>query len=113
MLAVLQDAVTCFQDYVAATCKRKQAMHREAEEWIMSNDQSYLFSFENVCDALGYEAAYLRRGLLLWKEHSVGSSGGKKSSERELWSAKRTASPLSRAFYSVPSRPTENPAQKH
>ena len=113
MLAVLQDAVTCFQDHVAATCKRTQAMHRDAEEWIMSNDQSYLFSFENVCEALGYEAAYLRRGLLRWKEEAVGSSG-KKGSEREPWSAKRTASPLSRAFYSVQSQSrTENPAQKH
>ena len=32
MLAVLQDAVVCFQDNIAATCKRKQALHDEAED---------------------------------------------------------------------------------
>ena len=33
MLAVLQDAVTCFQENIAATCKRKRALYQEAEEW--------------------------------------------------------------------------------
>ena len=42
MLAVLQDAVVCFQEHVAAKCKRKQSMHREAEEWIL-NPRSLLF----------------------------------------------------------------------
>ena len=48
MLAVLQDAVLCFQDHVAATCQRKQMLHRDAAEWIFSTDRSYLFSFENI-----------------------------------------------------------------
>lgn len=68
MLAVLQDAVVCFQENVTAKCKRKQIMHREAEEWIINKDRSYLFSFENVCEALGYDANYLRDGLLRWKQ---------------------------------------------
>jgi len=67
MLAVLQDAVVCFQDNLGATCKRKQVMHAEAEEWIMNRDRSYLFAFENVCEALGYDADYIRGGLLRWK----------------------------------------------
>jgi hypothetical protein len=67
MLAVLQDAVVCFQDNVTAKCKRKQILHLEAEEWILNKDRAYLFSFENVCEALGYDADYLRNGLLRWK----------------------------------------------
>ncbi len=67
MLAVLQDAVVCFQENVTAKCKRKQTMHLEAEEWILNDDRSYLFSFENVCEALGYDANYMRNGLLRWK----------------------------------------------
>ncbi len=35
MFAVLQDAVVCFQEHVGAKCKRKQSLHREAEEWIL------------------------------------------------------------------------------
>jgi len=67
MLAVLQDAVICFQENVAAKCKRKQTMHLEAEEWVLNKDRSYLFAFENICEALGYDANYLRDGLLRWK----------------------------------------------
>jgi hypothetical protein len=67
MLAVLKDAVVCFQENVVAKCQRKQSMHREAEEWISNTDRSYLFSFENVCEALGFDADYMRDGLLRWK----------------------------------------------
>lgn len=75
MLAVLQDAVVCFQEHVVADCKRKQSLYREAEEWISSTDRAYLFSFENVCEALGFDANYMRDGLLRWKraarEHGI------------------------------------------
>lgn len=67
MLAVLQDAVICFQEHVEAKCRRKQLLHREAEEWISDTDRRYLFSFENVCETLGFDAAYMREGLLRWK----------------------------------------------
>jgi hypothetical protein len=79
MLALLQDAVVCFQDNVSATCKRKQTMHLDAAAWIESTDRSYLFSFENVCDALGYDAEYMRQGLLRWKEMVIGSRSKKES----------------------------------
>ena len=71
MLAVLQDAVVCFQDNLLVTCKRKQVMHAEVEEWILNEDKSYLFSFENVCEALGYDAGYMRAGLLRWKRAAL------------------------------------------
>ena len=71
MLAVLQDAVVCFQENVKANCKRKQLMHLDAVAWILNDDKSYLFSFENVCDALGYDAGYMRDGLLRWKRAAL------------------------------------------
>jgi hypothetical protein len=71
MLAVLQDAVVCFQENLTATCKRKQMLHVEAEEWILNKDNSYLFSFENVCEMLGYDAGYMREGLLRWKSAAL------------------------------------------
>lgn len=79
MLAVLQDAVVCFQDNVSATCKRKRSMHLDAEEWIMNLDRSYPFSFENVCEALGYDPGYMRQGLLRWKQMVLGAHGKKES----------------------------------
>jgi hypothetical protein len=81
MLAVLQDAVVCFQENVFATCKRKRVMHVEAEEWILNENKSYLFSFENVCEALGYDAGYMRGGLLRWKRAALAKrndKGGRK-----------------------------------
>jgi hypothetical protein len=71
MLAVLEDAVVCFQEYVNARCKRKRLLHEEAEQWILEENNSYLFSFENICEALGFEASYLRQGLLRWKRITV------------------------------------------
>jgi hypothetical protein len=83
MLAVLQDAVVCFQDNVVATCKRKRSMHLEAEEWIVNEDRTYPFSFENVCEALGYEPTYMRQGLMRWKE-AVLNNRGKKETRKFL-----------------------------
>ncbi|MGE5060451.1 MAG: hypothetical protein ACM3N3_14525 [Betaproteobacteria bacterium] len=83
MLAVLQDAVVCFQDNVTATCKRKRLMHLDAEEWIVNEDRNYPFSFENVCEALGYDPAYMRQGLMRWKE-AVLNGRGKKETRKLL-----------------------------
>jgi hypothetical protein len=90
MLAVLQDAVTCFQEHMSSTCKRKQAIHRDAEEWIMGRDRFYLFSFENVCEALGYDAEYMRQGLLRWKETALGLRR-KRSQNQRTWPVKSAA----------------------
>lgn len=81
MLAVLQDAVGCFQEHIAARCKRKQAMHSDAAEWISSTDRSYPFSFENICDALGFDPGYMREGLARWKR-TAQSGTGKDPAER-------------------------------
>lgn len=73
MLAVLQDAVVCFQDSLAATDRRKRRLFLEAQEWIMEEDTDYLYSFENICDSLGFSPSYLRRGLMSWKEAMLGT----------------------------------------
>ena len=75
MLAVLQDAVLCFQEHVMAKCKRKQSLHRDAEEWIANSDRSYLYSFDNVCETLGLDAGYMRAGFLRWKRAVLAHDG--------------------------------------
>jgi hypothetical protein len=71
MLAVLEDAVLCFQDNLTAGVPRKQSLFREAEDWILNDDKSYLFSFENICEFLTLDPGYLRRGLIQWKERAM------------------------------------------
>ncbi len=78
MLAVLQDAVVCFQEYAGAQDKGKRRLFLETEEWLFSEDSYYLFSFENVCAFLGFDAGYLRRGLMSWKNKTVGLDHGRK-----------------------------------
>jgi len=82
MLAVLEDAVLCFQDNVAAVAPRKQMLFREAEEWIFSSAKSYLFTFDNICEALALDPDYLRRGLKRWKEQMLGELDRKQPRQR-------------------------------
>ena len=68
MLAVLADALTCFQKYLAARKRKGKNLFREAEEWIFGEDGDHLFSFENVCAVIGLDPPYVRRLLVQWKE---------------------------------------------
>ena len=84
MFAVLADAIECFQRYRDAKTRKLKALYRNAEIWIMSRDHHGPFSFENVCDALSVNAAYLRQGLLQW--HS--------NQECSRWPQRRIREPL-------------------
>ncbi len=77
MIAVLEDAVDVYRKQVGAQDARGQQLFREAEEWIEDADQSWLFSFQNICDVLGLDADYLRRGLRVWKERALEGRRGK------------------------------------
>ena len=34
----------------------------------MEDDRDWLFSFTNICEVLGFDPQYVRRGLMRWKE---------------------------------------------
>lgn len=68
MLAVLEDAVVCFQKNLYARTAKKRAEFEEAEAWIFNEEDTGLFSFESICMTLGIEPSYLRRGLVAWKK---------------------------------------------
>ena len=67
MLAVLEDAIACFQKYALARDERGLELFREAEEWVLQQDSEWLFSFDNTCESLGINPEYLRAGLVRWK----------------------------------------------
>jgi hypothetical protein len=71
MLSVLEDAIACFQKYVLARDGKGREMFREAEEWISAEESEWLFSFDSVCEALGFNPAYVRAGLVRWKEATL------------------------------------------
>ena len=67
MRAILVDAIDCFQNQDRKNTVRARALGQEAEEWIFSDDDSWPFSFVNICGALGLNVGYVRRGLRNWR----------------------------------------------
>ena len=67
MLAILEDAIWCFQNGLLATDARRKSLLSEAKEWIMEEGRERLFAFENVCDILDLNPRYIRKGLAAWK----------------------------------------------
>jgi hypothetical protein len=70
MLAVLEDALDCFQKYAISRDGHGQQLFDEANQWIVSNDRGWFFSYENICETLEINPEYLRRGLATWR-HDV------------------------------------------
>jgi hypothetical protein len=71
MLAILEDAIACFQKYVFAQRRRGRTLFAEAEQWFAESDSDYIFSFENICEVLGLNGEYLRQGLQRWKQREL------------------------------------------
>ncbi len=63
MLAVLEDAIETYRRYARTRAAYGHRLFDEARQWVESNDRSWLFSFETICDALGLDPSYVRRGL--------------------------------------------------
>ncbi len=77
MLAVLEDALNCYQKYAFAKDGYARQIFIEASEWIYSDDREWPFSFENICEILEINPEYLRRGLERWREHAYATGQGK------------------------------------
>ena len=77
LVAVLEDAVECFQKYAQARSTAERRLFAEAERWIMGGTpqddnrldaQGLCFSFYYVCETLGIEPDYLQGGLKRWRD---------------------------------------------
>ena len=66
--AVLADAVDCYMKQAFSPDARGRQTFRDAEAWIFQEEPGpWLFSFTNICDMLGLEPEYIRRGLRTWR----------------------------------------------
>lgn len=92
MLAVLQDAVDCFQKYLFSRNEKGKTTFRDAEEWILERNSEWLFSFESICESLGLDAGYIRNGLIEWNRRAV-SLGGKSARIYHLSHRRKQAAP--------------------
>jgi hypothetical protein len=75
VIAVLEDAVECFQKHLFATHRKPRVLFSDAEEWFESTDRSWPYSFENVCELLQINADYMRAGLAAWKHQQLQRRG--------------------------------------
>lgn len=69
MRAVLDDALWTWKKQFITKGRRAQRLAREAEEWFFSENDSWPFSFVNICEALGLDPAYIRQGIRQWRHH--------------------------------------------
>jgi hypothetical protein len=68
VLAILEEAVRSYQHYAFATNRRGRRLFGETCEWFDSHDNSWIFSFENICYALDLDPEHIRQGLARWRE---------------------------------------------
>jgi hypothetical protein len=84
MLAILEDAIDCYQNNLLARRGRVRRLFIEAEEWILEKGSDWIFSFRNICGTLGFNPEYVCQGLLRWKEKKTA-----KYSHSKYWEGKR------------------------
>ena len=83
MLAVLQDALDCYQKYAFAKDGHGRQLFNDADGWISCEDRDWYFSFENICETLEINPDYLRRGVQTWRRQTavLGRQPAKEKSE--------------------------------
>jgi hypothetical protein len=90
MVAVLEQGV---RDYLAPRAPRDAAdveLYREVEAWVDDREATWFYSFQRICEMLGIDADYLRRGL-----HAAGERARRPKREKPREPAGE--SPASRA----------------
>jgi hypothetical protein len=65
MVAILEDAVVCLLIDLNRCNFRQRKQYEEAKDWVTTDEESdWIFSFRNICEVLGMDPSYLRRGLI-------------------------------------------------
>jgi hypothetical protein len=67
MLAVLEDAMRCYQSCATSRSRAQRRLFVDAEAWLMDRKADGAFSFETVCETLGIDPNCLREGLRRWR----------------------------------------------
>jgi len=94
MGAVLEDAIRTFCRYSSTPSGRGRRLFQEAADWFDSPDASWLFAFENVCDALGLDPGWIRGLLRSWsgRHAATADQPAKIASVRRIAGTRHTVS---------------------
>ena len=73
MVAMLVDAVHVSQTKFEARQPSTRREFAEVRRWIFSDNESGMFSFKSVCEALEVDPGTIRKGLVRWQEKRFGA----------------------------------------
>jgi len=68
LLAILEDAIRCFQNNLDAKTIRRRRLFLETEYWPFETKDAGFMSRPAVCESLGISSAALRRSLREWQK---------------------------------------------
>jgi hypothetical protein len=75
MVAVMENGIATYLRYALdariPAKRRARRLFGEAKAWVESDDISWPYSFTNLCAALGFDAAQLRKGLDTLRESTT------------------------------------------
>jgi hypothetical protein len=71
MIAVLQDALRCFQFGAHSKSSSRLKSYYEVQEWLFGETHEGPFSFQSVCDVLEIAPEYLRMGLAALRKRDI------------------------------------------
>ena len=74
MCAIIEDGVEVYLKHCAAKYPNHRELFDAAEQWIETKDRTWIYSFDTICDYLGVDSDYLRRGLRAVKLRARGQS---------------------------------------
>jgi hypothetical protein len=69
VFALLEDALRCVGKYLRTRGRKGRSAYRDTDAWIFSRDDDRVFSFGSVCEILGINPDYLRKGVAQWKKN--------------------------------------------
>jgi hypothetical protein len=71
MLAVLQEALNNFVQYLPAKNAEGKEQFKQIEQWFSEPESEWLFSFNNIADTLGISSSYFLGGLMRLKRDKL------------------------------------------
>jgi hypothetical protein len=78
MVAMLVDAVRVFQTKIEARQPSTRQEFAEVQRWIFSDDETGMFSFRPMCEALEIDPQTIRNGLVRWKQKRLVAEKGQR-----------------------------------
>ena len=70
MVAILADALDCYQKHMMTSNVRRRKLFRDADRWIHS-EEYWVFSFRNICEVLGLDPQALREQARRWRRQEL------------------------------------------